>query len=271
MRSKHGYDRNLKNAPRGDFSCYVKKVELNYKNSLSSYSPPSRSCVNGSLPSVPLRWGQALLQERFLLFMASVFLVSVPVFAEAPLVRWLPALSLLITGLWFGIGIKLYRSRKARLWGDLLIGFAWTWLAGSVYWGWLRWEPLLHLPVEAIGLPFVLVLMARRQSVIGCWFYLGSLFGTAVTDLYFYATDLVPFWRQLMQVEPESASLVLRAALGQVLAPTGFFWASLLATVLLLVGTVPLQYQQLRYWGFAGAVLSTILVDTLFLLAAIAA
>jgi hypothetical protein len=265
------YDLNLKMPPRGIFSCYVKKVELNDKNSLSSYSPPSRPCIEPSLPpcSVPL-W-RSSSQERLFLFIAAVFLVSVPVFIQAPLVRWMPGLSLITTLLWFGLGIGLHQRPKTRLWGDLLIGFAWTWLAGSIYWGWLRWEPLLHVPVEAIGLPFVLILMIRKQSPIGSWFYLGSLFGTVITDLYFYATDVVPFWRQLMQVEPELAAPILRQALERVLTPDGFFWASILVTVLLLVGSVPMQSRQLRYWGFGGAVLSTILVDTLFLLAAIAA
>lgn len=255
----------------GISSCYVKKVELNDKNPLSSYSPPSYPIVDSPLPSCSVQLWDGSRKERFLLFVAAVFLVSVPVFLQAPLVRAMPGLSLAVTLLWFGLGILLHRRPTTQLWGDLLIGFAWTWLAGSIYWGWLRWEPLLHVPIEAIGLPFVLILLARKQSLIGSWFYLGSLFGTIITDLYFYATDVVPFWRQLMQADPELASPILQQALERVLTTDGFFWASILLTVLVLVGSVPMQSRQLRYWGFAGAVLSTILVDTLFLLAAIAA
>ncbi len=157
------------------------------------------------------------------------------------------------------------------LWGDLLLGFSLSWLAGSLYWGWLRWEPLLHLPVEAIALPFALVWIKRDWAKVGNFFYLGSLLGTVLTDVYFYIVDLIPHWRQLMQVEPELAAPILQSALAQVQTPWGQAWALVLAVVLLTVGILPLRYQQLHWWAFSGAVLSTILVDSLFWIAAAAA
>jgi hypothetical protein len=242
---------------------------------LSSYSPPSRPLLEETLAETLAVRSAAVrrswIPERFALFATASFLVSVPVFLQAPLVRSFPVLSLLITGIWVIAGLWLYARPKTQCWGDLLIGFSWTWFAGSIYWGWLRAEPLLHLPVEALGLPIVLWLLSRQQSVVGGWFYLGSLLGTAITDLYFYALDLIPVWRQLMQSPPESAASVLQVALTQVLTSTGFFWASLLVTVLILVGTVPLRSPHLWFWGFGGAVLSTLLVDSLFFLAAISA
>jgi hypothetical protein len=84
---------------------------------------------------------------------AAVVLVSVPVFVQAPLVRLVPWLSLVMTLGWLLLSLQLLKRPASERWGDLLIGFTWTWLAGSVYWGWFRWEPLLHLPIEAIGLP----------------------------------------------------------------------------------------------------------------------
>lgn len=144
-------------------------------------------------------------------FLAAAFLVSVPVFIQAPLVRLLPALSLIITGVWIGLAALLWSRPRMRLWGDLLFGFSWSWLAGSIYWGWLRWEPLIHLPVEAIGLPFALWCLWRGWGKIGNFFYLGSLLGTAITDGYFYLVDLIPHWRQLMQVEPELYTLYFKA------------------------------------------------------------
>ena len=153
-------------------------------------------------------------------------------------------------------------------WGDLLLGFSWSWLAGSIYWGWWRWEPLLHLPIEAIGLPFALICLWRNWGKIGNFFYLGSLLGTALTDVYFYLVDLIPAWRQIMQVEPELVSQVLNDAVTQVHTPWGIGWALVLAVVLLTLGLFPLRYQQLHWWAFSGAVLSTILVDSLFWLAA---
>lgn len=205
------------------------------------------------------------------MFAAAVFLVSVPVFIQAPLVRSLPGLSLAMTAGWVGLSFVLMSRTSTHLWGDLLLGFSWSWLAGSLYWGWLRWEPLLHLPVEAIGLPFALVCLRRDWGKVGNFFYLGSLLGTVLTDVYFYLVNLIPYWRQLMQVEPALASPILQSALSQVHTPWGQGWAVILALVLLSLGIFPLRYRQRHWWAFSGAVLSTILVDSLFWLAAVLA
>lgn len=172
---------------------------------------------------------------------------------------------------WVGLSLVLLKRQKTEVWGDLLLGFSWSWLAGSIYWGWLRWEPSIHLPIEAIGLPFAIWCLRRNWGKVGNWFYLGSLFGTAVTDIYFYLVDLIPYWRQLMRVEPELAIQVLHDAIAQVHTPWGIAWAAVLLAVLLGVGTLPLRSGRLHWWAFSGAVLSTILVDSLFWLAALAA
>jgi hypothetical protein len=208
------------------------------------------------------------LSQAWLVFAAASFLVSVPVFIQAPLVRQLPLLSLAMTLLWVGLGIKLLERPQTQLWGDLLLGFSWSWLAGSIYWGWLRWEPLIHLPVEAIGLPFALWCVWRQWGLVGNLFYLGSLFGTAVTDLYFYIVGVIPHWRQLMQVDPALATPILQNAIAQVRTPWGGCWAAILVSLLLGVGLWSLAKKQLQWWAFGGAVLSTILVDSLFWLAA---
>jgi hypothetical protein len=186
-------------------------------------------------------------------------------------VRLFPLLSLLLTLGWVGLSFVLLKRPKTQLWGDLLLGFSWSWLAGSIYWGWLRWEPLIHLPVEAIGLPFALWCLRQGWGKVGSWFYLGSLFGTAVTDIYFYLVNLIPSWRQLMQVEPELAIKVLHDATAQVNTAWGIGWAIVLLGVLFSVGTLPWRSVQLHWWAFSGAVLSTILVDGLFWLVASAA
>jgi len=205
-----------------------------------------------------------------MVFAAAVFLVSVPVFIEAPLVRSLPTLSLALTAFWVWLSFALMSRPSTQVWGDLLLGFSWSWLAGSLYWGWLRWEPLLHLPVEFIGLPFALVCLRRDWGKVGNFFYLGSLLGTALTDVYFYLVDLIPHWRQLMRVDPALASPILQKALEQVQTPWGQGWAFILALVLLTLGIWPLRKEQRHWWAFSGAVLSTILVDGLFLIAAAA-
>jgi len=212
------------------------------------------------------------LSPHWLSFAGAVFLVSVPVFIEAPLVRSLPWLSLALTGFWIWLSIKLMSQEKTYLWGDLLFGFSWSWLAGSIYWGWLRWEPLYHLPVEAIGLPFAIWCLSRNWAKIGNWFYLGSLLGTIVTDIYFYLVDLLPYWRQITLVESDKVGEILHNAVTQVKTPWGETWAITFALLLLIIGILPLKigkFPKKACYAFSGAVLSTIVVDGLFLLVAL--
>lgn len=213
---------------------------------------------------------QQKTQERqaWLVFAASAFLVSVPVFVQAPLVRLFPWLSLLLTGGWLYLSFVLWSRPQTKLWADLLLGFSWSWLAGSIYWGWLRTEPLIHLPVESIALPFALWCCWRGWGLIGNLFYLGSLLGTAITDLYFYLTGLIPYWRQLMLVKPELATPIFQQSLTLVQTTWGISWAIVLVNILLALGLWSLQKQAIHRWAFAGALLSTILVDCLFWVAA---
>lgn len=185
---------------------------------------------------------------------------------QAPLVRYYPEISLGLTIFWVGLGIWLLKQAKISLWGDLLLGFSWSWLAGSLYWGWWRWEPLIHIPMEAIGLPFVLWGLYKGRGKVGNLFYLGSLLGTAITDVYFYLTGLIPYWRQLMTVEldPNLVSPIFDNALAQIQTPWGISWAIVLLNLLLAIGIYPLQKRVCHWWAFSGAVLSTILVDGLF-------
>lgn len=201
-------------------------------------------------------------------FWAGGFLVSVPVFAQAPLVRAYPVISLLVTGVWIAIANYLWYKPQQKIWGDLLFGFSWSWLAGSIYWGWFRWEPLIHIPIEAIGLPFAIWCLWRGIGKVGNCFYLGSLLGTGVTDLYFYINDLIPYWRQIMTTDPALASPILEQAVTQVASPWGISWAIVLANLLLGLSIWALQKSNLHWSAFAGAVLCTILVDGLFWLGA---
>ena len=206
--------------------------------------------------------------RAWLVFGAAAFLVSVPVFIQAPLVRIVPSFSLLLTLAWIWLGYKLFSAPKTKLWGDLILGFSWSWLAGSIYWGWWRTEPLIHLPIEAIGLPFALWCFWRGRCLVGNLFYLGSLFGTCITDIYFYLVGLIPYWRKIMTIDPELVGLVFQQSIIQVQTPWAISWAILLATLLLSIGLLSLQKPQLHWWAFGGAILSTILVDSLFLIAA---
>lgn len=225
------------------------------------------------------RVGLFLLKERsqnlqaWLILFLSGFLVSVPVFIQAPLVRSFPWLSLLLTAGWFGLAIALMKSSnsKVAVLGDLLLGFSWSWLAGSIYWGWFRWEPFIHLPLEAIALPVAIWGISRNWGMVGNLFYLGSLIGTAITDIYFYLTGLIDHWRELMMVDPSQAAPIFQSAIAQIQTNWGISWAIILVSLLLGLGKWALEKPELHWWAFAGAVLSTILVDSLFWIAAILA
>jgi hypothetical protein len=113
--------------------------------------------------------------------------------------------------------------------------------------------------------------LRKNWGKIGNWFYLGSLLGTVLTDIYFYLVDLMPYWRQIMRIDPAGASQILQNALEQVETPWGEGWAVILALILMTVGTVSLLNKQCHCYAFGGAILSTILVDSLFLIAAVLA
>ncbi|ASC74205.1 hypothetical protein XM38_051800 [Halomicronema hongdechloris C2206] len=236
---------------------------------LSSYSPTTTPKSEYLLPLTQLR---RLGFLRWRLMAMAITLVVVPVFFQAPLVRSLPWLSLSLTGAWLMAGLSLMARPATYLWGDLLVGFSWTWLAGSIYWGWFRWEPLVHLPIEAIGLPVVGICLALGWGSIGSYFYLGSLLGTAITDLYLYWNDLIPYWRQLMAVDQSFVPAVLQEAVAHLCTGPALLSAIELIFCLLLLTVGPLLYsRRLHWWTFSGAVLSTLLVDGLFFLTALAA
>jgi hypothetical protein len=204
------------------------------------------------------------------IFLTAAFLVSVPVFMQAPLVRSLPFVSLVGTIVLAWLSLYLSQRQRTRIWGELLTGFTWTWLAGSLYWGWLRSEPLWHLPVEAIALPLALWGVRKDWCAVGVWFYLGSLFGTMVTDTYFYAVDLIPAWRQIM-LTPDQADLIFHTALMQMNTPLGWGWAIGLLALLSITGIGSFYAKSLPAMAFSGAVISTIVVDGLFWVAALLA
>jgi hypothetical protein len=212
--------------------------------------------VSGSIPQIQV-------------FMVSLGLVILPVFVQAPLVRYFPWVSLALTGGWLGLGLWLLRRPGGKVWGDLIIGFAWIWLTGSIYWGWFRWEPVVHLPVEALGLPIAIACLRYNWGRVGSYFFLGSLLGTAVTDLYINWMHLFPNWRQLMWVDPDFAQIVLRATTNSLETDIAACRAIVLVLFLMVATIISLvTSRQLAWWAFGGAVFSTLIVDGLFFLTA---
>lgn len=232
---------------------------------ISTFVPSTVSVVNNYCVAW---WWQKEKRQSVLIFLASAFLVSVPVFFQAPLVRILPSLSLILTIPWVYFALRVRRNPDTYIWGDILVGFSWSWFCGSIYWGWLRWYPAIHIPIEAVGLPFALWGIWRGKGLIGNYFYLGSLIGTAFTDLYFYIDGLIPYWQKIMISDPNLVQPILQGAITQVNTIWGISWAILLANILLAISLYALQKKQLHYLALGGAVLSTIFTDGLFLVVA---
>ena len=98
-----------------------------------------------------------LSSERTLQFWASA-LVVLPVFIQAPWVRLYPLSACLFTSviLLSGICLVHFGKEKWEITGSLLVGVSGSWLGGCLFWGWLRGQPVWHLPVESIALPFAI-------------------------------------------------------------------------------------------------------------------
>ncbi|NJL46993.1 MAG: DUF3120 domain-containing protein [Leptolyngbyaceae cyanobacterium SM2_5_2] len=245
------------------------KLSLRFPLSFSSSPVSSKGIV------LWLTLAQAWLRQSRLqiqVFLVALGLVILPVFVQAPLVRYLPWVSLAITPLWLWLGFVMMKHSRWQVWGDLVVGFGWIWLTGSLYWGWFRWDPVVHLPIEALGLPIAVFCLHRGWGRVGSYFFLGSLLGTAVTDLYINWMHLFPTWQQLMAVEPQVAPVVLRAAATALETDVAACRAMVLVLFLLVATAIALlTSRQLAWWAFGGAVLSTLVVDGLFFLTAVLA
>ena len=196
-------------------------------------------------------------------------MVVLPVFLQAPWVRLHPFSAAVFTTVLVAVGVVLGSSadEQRNALGQLLVGFSGSWLAGCVFWGWLRAHPVLHLPVEAFALPLAMTGLNGRWS-LACSFYLSSLIGTACTDLMMALTGVMKFWPSVVTAPFDEAPELLHNAGMQLLHPFQLVGLALAAAVIIGLG------QRLRMagenWEMAGAVLvTTVWVDGLFLLTAL--
>lgn len=208
---------------------------------------------------------------RSLSFWASA-LVVLPVFLQAPWVRFHPFSSCLFTAVLLTAGILAVQMGNAS-WkqpGALLVGFSGSWLAGSLFWGWLRMHPVLHLPVEAIALPLAVGGLNSRWK-LSCSFYLASLLGTALTDITMALTGVMSFWPEVVNATSSEAPQLLNEAATLVLQPVSLLILLSAAGLIVLLAKQfwtqsarPSEHQEA--WNVAAAVLSTtLLIDALFL------
>ena len=245
-----------------------------YFNAIAIRIPAIASGPSGFLALIPKQLTAAidalLLNPRSagLGITLGIFLVSVPVFFEAPLVRTAPVLCVALTAVWVWLGEQCRPHPRTAFVGELCVGLSWSWLAGAIYWGWFRWEPLWHLPIESIGLPIALWGLYRGRHRVGHWFYLGSLLGTAVTDLYFYRLHLMSYWRAMMVAPPADGLAIVQAAFTQIQTVEGVMIAMACAAFLLLLAWMGGRSRQRHYWVFSGTLVGTLLVDSLFVVLA---
>ena len=208
---------------------------------------------------------------RSLSFWASA-LVVLPVFLQAPWVRFHPFSSCLFTAVLLTTGILAVQigNTSWKQSGTLLVGFSGSWLAGTLFWGWLRMHPVLHLPVEAIALPLAIGGLKSRWK-LSCSFYLASLLGTAITDITMALTGVMSFWPEVVNATSSEAPLLLNEAAKLVLQPTSLLilvsatgFVIWMAKQLWTQAAKPSESQEA--WKVAATVLSTtILIDALFL------
>ena len=204
-------------------------------------------------------------------FLASM-LVVLPVFVQAPWVREQPFTSCVFGFVLLAVGV-ITHSMAPLKWKDLgalLVGFSGSWLAGSLFWGWLASHPLLHLPVEAFALPLAITGLQTRWR-LGCAFYLASLVGTAFTDLSMALTGVMTLWPAVVGASTAEATVLLQDAAAFVLRPSSLLTVMAAGVIILQLVQYCRHQSSLslatdKAWSVAAAVLfTTLLIDGLFL------
>ena len=147
-------------------------------------------------------------------------MVVLPVFVQAPWVHIHPNSALLFTVVIASLGFFLAEKIGER-WtniGSLLIGVSGSWFGGCLFWGWLRSQPVWHLPVESIVLPLAVIGLYSKWR-LGSSFYLASLLGTAFTDLMIVCTGVMESWPQVVQASFSDAPEILSNTAYMLLKP----------------------------------------------------
>jgi hypothetical protein len=201
----------------------------------------------------------------------AIVLTLGPVFLQAPLVRFSPMGSALgtIPLLVLALVLAFHPNPARQRVGTLLVGFAGSWLGGSLFWGWGREYPFWHLPIEAFALPLALGGLQTRWRM-GAWFYLASLLGTAATDGLIAVTGLMPLWPKVVQASPTEAGILLQGAAQALLHPLPLVALALAGCWILLLSRQLWQGDRASRVA-AAALASTLVVDGLFFGAALLA
>ena len=167
--------------------------------------------LNCELSNTVDSYESIFLSRPISLRLLSSFFVILPIFVQAPWVRFEPISALCFTFVILLGAFALYkkRSNKWFIVTSLLLGVSGSWLGGCLFWGWLSPFPILHIPVEAVVFPLAFIGLGTNWK-IGSSFYISSLFGTAVTDLTIFLTGIMDQWRQVITADAENAPLILQ-------------------------------------------------------------
>ena len=212
-----------------------------------------------------------LSRDRTLQFWTSA-LVVLPVFLQAPWAHFEPFSASLfsIFILAAGVLIAMLGGEKWFQVGSLFIGVSGSWLGGSLFWGWLREYPVLHIPVEAVALPIAAIAIFTRWR-IGAVFYLACLLGTALTDVMMVFTGVMKRWPEVVKASLQESPQILHQTALELFNLQSI---SLLFLAALLIGLLANEMrkrsissdQESSVWLVASAALTTTLwVDGLFL------
>ena len=141
----------------------------------------------------------------------SSLFVILPIFVQAPWVRFEPISALCATSIILFVAFLLSRKETDKWFivGSLLLGVSGSWLGGCLFWGWLSAYPILHIPVEAVALPLAMVGLGTKWK-IGSSFYISSLFGTAITDITIFLTGIMDQWKEVITADSDNAPLILQ-------------------------------------------------------------
>ena len=167
--------------------------------------------LNYELDNTADSYDNNFLSRPISLRLWSSFFVILPIFVQAPWVRFEPVSALCFT---FVILLSAYvlhrkRSNKWFIVSSLLLGVSGSWLGGCMFWGWLSPFPILHIPVEAVVLPLALIGLGTNWK-IGSSFYISSLFGTAVTDITILLIGIMDQWKEVITADSATAPLILQ-------------------------------------------------------------
>jgi Protein of unknown function (DUF3120) len=218
--------------------------------------------VSATPTAPPATWLPLVRVGPLGLPLLAAVLIIAPVFLQAPWVREAPMAASLFTAV-----LLLLALRRGGELGALLVGFSGSWLAGCLFWGWLRLHPLVHLPVEAFALPLALAGLSGPWRRAG-QFYLGSLAGTAATDGAIALCGLMPLWPAVLAAGPGEAAPLLAEAAARVLEPAHLLTVASIAGVMFAAAALLWR----RGPGgrlVAACLLSTLAIDGLFLLLAL--